>query len=150
MALLLVGLLHFLHPLLGSVYGCLYRFQLLLHLGQVGLALLLGSFQSRYLFTTLLLFEVQHRQVLFVGAFLFPLDAVPLHHGSKLLFLGVDPLVQLRFPFGTACKAQGFQSLLQGYLGVQSFALPAGHIRHEIDVQMWRGLVHVEKSTEHP
>ena len=88
--------------------------------------------------------------MLFVGAFLFPLDAMPLHHGSKLLFLGVDPLVQLGFPFRTACKAQGFQRLLQGHLGVQSFALPAGHIRHEVDVQMGRGFVHVEESPEHP
>ena len=123
---------------------------MLLHLDQVGLALLLGSFQSRYLFTTLLLFEVQHRQVLFVGAFLFPLDAVPLHHGGKLLFLGVDPLVQLGFSLGAACKAQGLQSLLQGNLGVQSFAFPAGHIRHEVDVQMGRSFVHVEESPEHP
>ena len=119
-------------------------------IGQVGLALLLGSFQSRYLFTTLLLFEVQHRQVLFVGAFLFPLDAVPLHHGSKLLFLGVDPLVQLGFSLGAACKAQGLQSLLQGDLGVQSFAFPAGHIRHEVDVQMGRSFIHVEERSKHP
>ena len=85
-----------------------------------------------------------------MGAFLFPLDAVPLHHGSKLLFLGVDPLVQLGFPFGAACKAQGLQSLLQGNLGLQSFALPARHIRHKIDVQMGRGFVHVEERSEHP
>ena len=85
-----------------------------------------------------------------MGAFLFPLDAVPLHHGGKLLFLGVDPLVQLGFSLGAACKAQGLQSLLQGNLGVQSFALPAGHIRHEVDVQMGRSFVHVEESPEHP
>ena len=85
-----------------------------------------------------------------MGAFLLPLDAVPLRHSGKLLFLGVDPLVQLGFPFGTTRKAQSFQSLLQGYLGVQSFALPAGHIRHEIDVQMGRGFVHVEERSEHP
>ena len=52
----------FLYPLFSGFYGYLRCFQLLLHLGQVGLALLLGGFQSRYLFTTLLLFEVQHRQ----------------------------------------------------------------------------------------
>ena len=85
-----------------------------------------------------------------MGAFLFPLDAVPLHHGSKLLFLGVDPLIQLGFSLGAACKAQGLQSLLQGDLGVQSFAFPAGHIRHEVDVQMGRSFVHVEESPEHP
>ena len=85
-----------------------------------------------------------------MGAFLFPLDAMPLHHGGKLLFLGVDPLVQLGFPFRTACKTQGFQRLLQGHLGVQSFALPAGHIRHEVDVQMGRSFVHVEECSEHP
>ena len=85
-----------------------------------------------------------------MGTFLLPLDAVPLHDSGKLLFLGVDPLVQLGFPFGAACKAQGLQSLLQGNLGVQSFALPAGHIRHEVDVQMGRGFVHVEECSEHP
>ena len=85
-----------------------------------------------------------------MGAFLLPLDAVPLHYSGKLFFLGVDPLVQLGFPFRTACKAQGFQRLLQGDLGVQSFALPAGHIRHKIDVQMGRGFVHVEERSEHP
>ena len=85
-----------------------------------------------------------------MGAFLFPLDAMPLHHGSKLLLLGVNPLVQLGFPFGATRKAQSFQSLLQGYLGVQSFAFPAGHIRHEVDVQMGRSFIHVEECSEHP
>lgn len=49
---------------------------------------------SRHFFTALLL-GVQHRRSCSSWVpFCFPLDAVPLHHGSKLLLLGVDPLVR--------------------------------------------------------
>jgi len=85
-----------------------------------------------------------------VGAFLLPLDAMPFHDFGKLLFLGVDPLVQLGFPFGTACKPQCLQRLLQGNLGIQTFAFPAGHIGYKVNMQVRRGLIHVEKCPEYP
>lgn len=124
MWLLLVGFVCLLRPLFRCICRCLHGFQLLLHLSQISLTLLLGRFQRSHLFGALLLLEVQHRQMFFVGAFLFPLDAVPLHHGSKPFFLGIDPLVQLGFPLGAACKAQGLQSLLQGDLGSSPFMQP--------------------------
>ena len=81
--------------------------------------------------------------------FLLPLDVIPLHHGGKLLLFGLYPLR----PFGSAScaalEALRRQRLLQRHTGIQPSLAPGGK-RHKVNVDVWRGLVHMEVCREYP
>ena len=103
---------------------------------------------SSELLRALLLFVVDHAQMLLVGAFPLPLEAVTLHDQGKLFLFGLYPLGPLRRTPGTAAEALGCQGLLQGHAGVQTPLAP-GDERNEINVDMGRRLVHVQVGGEY-
>ena len=84
-----------------------------------------------------------------MGALVLPLYPVALHQVGELLFLRAHPLAPLRVPSGAALETLGRQCLFQRYPCVQPPLAP-GSERHKVDVQMGRGLVHVEVGREHP
>lgn len=82
-----------------------------------------------------------------MGAFLLPFKAVPKHGSGELLLFGQHPLIPLRRSTGTATKALCGESLFQRYPCIQSSLAP-GSEGDEINVDMGRGLVHVQVSGE--
>lgn len=84
-----------------------------------------------------------------MGTFLLPLNIIPLHHGSQLLLFGLYPLRPFRCTTSAALEALRRQRLLQRYTGIKP-SLAAGGKGHKVDVQMGRGLVHMEVRREHP
>lgn len=91
-------------PLIEVLDSIPHRFQLVLLFGQ-------GAVQRRNFFFSFLFFVVQNGEVLFVGAFLLPLNVIPLHHGSQLLLFGLYPLRPLGSTTGAALKALRRQCL---------------------------------------
>ena len=81
----LLQLFNRLHTLIEVVDPTLHRFQLFLLFGQCAV-------QRSNFFFPFLLFVVQNGEVLFAGAFLLPLNVIPLHYGGKLFFFGLYPL----------------------------------------------------------
>ena len=120
----------------------LYRFQLVLLFGQCGI-------QCSNFFLPSLLLVIQDGEVLVVGAFLLPLDVIPLHHGGQLFFFGLYPLCPFRCTSCAAPETLRRQRLLQRYTGIKPSLAPSGE-RHKVNVDVWRGLVHMEVRREHP
>ena len=87
--------------------------------------------------------------MLFAGAFLLPLNVIPLHHGGKLLLFGLHPLRPFRCTTGPALEALHRQRLFQRYTGIKPSLAP-GSERHKVNVDMRRGLVHMQVRREHP
>ena len=129
-------------PLIEVLNSTLHRFQLVLLFGQCGV-------QCRNLFLPFLLLVIQDGEVLFVGAFLLPLNVIPLHHGGKLLLFGLHPLRPFRCTTGPALESLHRQRLFQRYTGIKSTLAPSGEW-HKVNVQMRCCLVHMEMCREHP
>ena len=87
--------------------------------------------------------------MLFVGAFLLPLNIIPLHHGGKLLLFGLYPLRPFRCTSCATLEALRCQRLFQRYTGIKPSLAPGGE-GHKVNVQMRRCLVHMEMCREHP
>lgn len=84
-----------------------------------------------------------------MGAFLLPLNVIPLHHGSQLLLFGLYPLRPFRCTTSAALEALRRQRPFQRYTGIKSTLAPSGEW-HKVNVQMRRCLVHMEMCREHP
>ena len=138
----LLQLFNRLRTLIEVVDPTLHFFQLVLLFGK-------RAVQRSEFFLSFLLLVIQNGKMLFVGAFLLPPNVIPLHHGSKLLLFGLYPLCPFRCTMSAALEALRRQRLFQRYTGIKSTLAPSGEW-HKVDVQMGRGLVHMEVRREHP
>ena len=129
-------------PLIEVVNSILHRFQLVLLFGQCGV-------QCSEFFLPFLLLVIQNGEVLVVGAFLLPLDVVPLHHGGQLFLFGLYPLRPFRCTTSAALEALRCQRLLQRHTGIKSSLAPGGEW-HKVNVDVWRCLVHMQMCRKHP
>lgn len=84
-----------------------------------------------------------------MGAFLLPLNVIPLHHGGKLLLFGLHPLRPFRCTTSAALEALRRQRLLQRHTGIKPTLAP-GSERHKVNVDVRRCLVHMEMCREYP
>ena len=84
-----------------------------------------------------------------MGAFLLPLDVIPLHHGGKLLLFGLHPLRPFRCTSCATLEALRRQRLFQRYTGIKS-TLAAGGKGRKVNVDMGCSFVHMEMRRKHP
>lgn len=81
-----------------------------------------------------------------VCIFLFPVNSVPAHNQSKIIFLCLRPLLPFGVPFAFAYKSSGSKCRLKTCLCLQS-SLATRYPRDEIKMQMWCFLIQMNIST---
>ena len=86
--------------------------------------------------------------MLIVRIFLLPVNSVPAHNKSNIIFLCLRPLLPFGVPFAFTYKSSGSKCRLKTCLCLQS-SLATGYPRDKIQMQMWCFLIQMNISTNH-
>ena len=86
--------------------------------------------------------------MLIVRIFLLPVNSVPAHNQSKIIFLCLRPLLPFGVPFAFTYKSSCSKCRLKTCLCLQS-SRATGYPRDKIKMQMWCFLIQMNISTNH-